>query len=320
MNIQTIQTQLQQLTPEQLNAVLGSIAFDNVKSMVKKEISKSNVDAWEEMYAFLETKAGATKKMYTSALRIFLKDMEDKNLHILDIDTIEADKYIQELSTTLSPNSVRLRVSAISSFFKRLIRHNKMKNNPFQNGILPPQTRSKELNIPSEEEFNSLLNYFQYRNEYHACNGARNTAKKMAASLVIMKGLGVRIGAISDITFNGRFYSAFSKGKTVRGVVPQELKEVLIGLGYDMEQEKPFQELSKTFIQQNFTLAVKSLYRAGVIKHEYHPHSIRHLFAVTQYHQDRDIYALSKLLNHSSVGITQRYLDSIQYILDRSEV
>lgn len=127
------------------------------------------------------------------------------------------------------------------------------------------------------------------------------------------------MGAVADLTFSGRFYNAFSKGKNIRGIVPQELKDILMEMGYDLTKEKPFKELSKIFIQHSFTTAVRALYKENTIHHEYHPHSIRHLFAVLQYHQDRDIYALSKLLNHTSVNITQRYLDSIQYILDRSE-
>jgi site-specific recombinase XerD len=43
----------------------------------------------------------------------------------------------------------------------------------------------------------------------------------------------------------------------------------------------------------------------------FNPHCRRHLFAVSEYRQDKDIYRLQKLLNHSSISITEAYLKTM---------
>jgi site-specific recombinase XerD len=40
----------------------------------------------------------------------------------------------------------------------------------------------------------------------------------------------------------------------------------------------------------------------------YSAHDLRHLYAVTEYRKDRDLYRVSKPLGHASIQVTEKYL------------
>ena len=44
----------------------------------------------------------------------------------------------------------------------------------------------------------------------------------------------------------------------------------------------------------------------------YSAHDFRHYFAVSEYLKDKDIYKLSKLLDHSNISVTEGYLKGLK--------
>src|SRR5690606_8371038 len=52
--------------------------------------------------------------------------------------------------------------------------------------------------------------------------------------------------------------------------------------------------------------------RAGIEDKRVSPHTFRHFFSVQSLLNGIDIYTLSKLLGHSEIGTTQRYLQSLE--------
>ena len=54
------------------------------------------------------------------------------------------------------------------------------------------------------------------------------------------------------------------------------------------------------------------LHREGKINAAYSAHDFRHYFAVSEYEKDKDIYKLSKLLDHSGISVTENYLRSLK--------
>lgn len=52
--------------------------------------------------------------------------------------------------------------------------------------------------------------------------------------------------------------------------------------------------------------------RAGIIGKRVSPHTFRHFYAVTSLNEGKmDVYSLSRLLGHSDISVTQRYLQSM---------
>jgi integrase/recombinase XerD len=54
------------------------------------------------------------------------------------------------------------------------------------------------------------------------------------------------------------------------------------------------------------------LQKEGKINAAYSAHDFRHYFAVSEYQKDKDIYKLSKLLDHTNISITETYLKSLK--------
>ncbi|MDR0473752.1 MAG: site-specific integrase, partial [Treponema sp.] len=64
-------------------------------------------------------------------------------------------------------------------------------------------------------------------------------------------------------------------------------------------------------IEKRIAYHINKLYSAGKIAACYSCHDFRHYFAVQEYNKNKDIFRLSKLLNHASIQITQIYLKSL---------
>ncbi len=52
--------------------------------------------------------------------------------------------------------------------------------------------------------------------------------------------------------------------------------------------------------------------KAGIVGVRFSPHTLRHTFAVSYLRNGGNLFYLSKILGHSSVVITQCYLQSLQ--------
>jgi site-specific recombinase XerD len=61
----------------------------------------------------------------------------------------------------------------------------------------------------------------------------------------------------------------------------------------------------------HFKRITRRLAATGEIAHAYSVHDLRHFYAVSEYRKDKDIYRVCKLLNHSDVKTTMKYLVSI---------
>jgi integrase len=107
----------------------------------------------------------------------------------------------------------------------------------------------------------------------------------------------------------GSNYKTISKGKAISGEFPIE---VICNIKSSMlNSNSPFMGFSTNALKLRIYRATKRLKDKGLIRDAYSAHDFRHYFAVSQYKQDRDIFKLSKLLDHSSIATTQNYLRAI---------
>jgi integrase len=79
-------------------------------------------------------------------------------------------------------------------------------------------------------------------------------------------------------------------------------KASVVALDYPSERE--------TFLSNADAIRKRTpkLAEAGTISAAYSAHDFRHLYAVTEYRKDLDIYRVSKLLGHASTQVTEDYL------------
>ena len=64
-------------------------------------------------------------------------------------------------------------------------------------------------------------------------------------------------------------------------------------------------------LQHVITYEIGKAYKAGKIRFPFSPHKLRHFYAVNEYRKTGDIRRVSKLLGHSGIAITERYLRGI---------
>jgi len=71
---------------------------------------------------------------------------------------------------------------------------------------------------------------------------------------------------------------------------------------------RPFAGTSETKLADAIRKKTAMLKVEGKLAAAYSAHDLRHLYAVTEYRKDRDIYRVSKLLGHASIQVTETYL------------
>ena len=91
--------------------------------------------------------------------------------------------------------------------------------------------------------------------------------------------------------------------------LPRVALEAITAAG--LNDKKPFEGLTVNAIEKRIGYLSKKLYGAGKIKAAFSCHDFRHFYAVTEYTKNKDIFRLSKLLNHAGIQVTQNYLRSL---------
>jgi integrase len=226
---------------------------------------------------------------------IILEKYTRKNdINILLITPGQIDDFIHSLKG--SPNTIRLTVAGISSFFSYLERRYSVIQNPIRGTKARPGVRTvKEIEIPTDIEMFTILNELP-------------ELEKMAVYIMAYRGL--RVGALNKLKVWGNSYKSYSKGKDIFGEFPIE---VITNIKYsDFNHQTPFENISTEALKMRIIRACKKLYDEGKIRAVYSAHDFRHYFATTEYQKDKDIYRVSKLLDHSNISITETYLRSLK--------
>ena len=108
------------------------------------------------------------------------------------------------------------------------------------------------------------------------------------------------------MSIKGRRFKATSKGKDPTGELPTEALAAIKIAGLDAR--RPFAGTSETKLADVIRKLTKRFEAEGKIGAAYSAHDLRHLYAVTEYRKDKDIYSMSKLLGHASIHVTEAYL------------
>ena len=206
----------------------------------------------------------------------------------------QADDFINSLVG--SPNTKRLTVAGISSFYTYMERRNSSIENPIRGTKARPSAKAvKEVEIPDNEDMEVILNELP-------------ELERMAVYIMAYRGL--RVGALSGLKVRGNSYQTVSKGKQIYGHFSDDImNNIKVS---DLSNKTPFSEYSTNSLKVRIYRAVKKLHKDKKIKAAYSAHDFRHYYAVNEYKHNRDIYRLSKLLNHSNIAITETYLKSFR--------
>lgn len=292
-----------QLTPAELETIAKMVMVDHAKEHVKNEAHKANLDRAQMLKEYLDTFSNdTTREKYRVHIEYFYNWIDAQGLHFADVKARQADQYTAHLKAReLSNNTIRLYIAAIRAFYTALARWEVVDRNYFKNGIRVKKTRKKELLVPSNAEVEQIRAAIAAKTEAtgRGSNLIRPTAEKNLLVFNILTATGCRLDFIPSIQVRqNAILTGVSKGKAYTAQVTKVLARAIKKANLSNHKRNSYTKW--------FTRLCKSL---GVPA--YSPHSLRHWKAVTEYESTKDIYHVCRLLNHTSVAVTENYLKSL---------
>ena len=273
--------------------------------------SLAGIDWQKERGDFLDyTGSDHTRRAYEAALDRLEAWARKKDINPLELNAAAADRFIHDMKAEgRAAASTRRDIAVISAFYSFLERNTdgKIKNPVRGTKQRPPRENKKETIVPTAKDYKTII-------------GELPPIER--AIVITMASRGLRAGALPDLELKGEKYHSRSKGKTLKennmaGItLPREALDAIEAAGLDIK--KPFAwetrqgtKNSANAIEGRINYYIEKLYHAGKIAARYSCHDFRHLFAIKEYEKNKDIYRLSKLLNHAGIQITQTYLKTL---------
>lgn len=235
-----------------------------------------------------------------NTIRVYLKQARDF-LNFLEERTITKKETVAYKSLLLGQGkkrtSTNLYIVAVNNFLKYA---------GFGECVVKTERIQKRQcpgNIISREEYGRLLAYAKESGRYKYYYIIRTLALT-----------GIRIGELGDCTVEalacGKFVTS-NKGRTREIYLPDKLIRDLEKYCSDSQILSGSIFLGNTGKAIGRTAVYRMLVRladmAGVPKAKAHPHSFRHLFAVTYMEQYANLFELADILGHSSLETTRIY-------------
>jgi integrase/recombinase XerC len=265
-----------------------------------------------------------TRKNYLADLRQFQafldrtdRTIEDRGKDVLqDLDHVVIRAFLGSLYRKgLAKVTIARKVAALRSFFKYLLRKDKLAANPLE-VIQAPRS---ERYIPTSLSFDDI----------HALVNAplKNDASGLRDQAIIelFYSSGIRLGELTglnlgEIDFGQGLVKIRGKGKKER-IVPvgepalkalrkyQDRRKDLVKNEEVMSGEKPLFLSKRGTRISNRSVAriVDRVVDISGINRKISPHTLRHTFATHLLDSGADLRAIQELLGHESLSTTQRY-------------
>jgi len=198
----------------------------------------------------------------------------------------------------------------LRAFFGWLEREELIKDNPF-NYLKPPKTDKKIIQTLTPHEIKRLLG---------TCSGKTALDVRNKAILSILLDCGLRVAELANLCMgdvaleSGVILVRRGKGgkqRTVHmGIQAQKALWRYVTIHRRGETGRLF--LAKTgepLELDGVKMLIKRLGEKAKVK--VHPHKLRHTFAISYLRAGGDVFSLQYLLGHSTLAMTQRYLQSL---------
>jgi site-specific recombinase XerD len=285
---------LNDLTQEQLEILSRIVITQNLTNELnlKSKLVNINYKMERDMFLLQVSRTGSeyTQTSYFKSLKQLERYTKKNDINMLEVSPRQIDDFIYSLSG--SSNTKNLIISGISSFYSYMERRYSVIKNPVRGTRSRPKIKPvRELEIPDEIDLFTILN---------------TLPELEKLSVMMMSFRGLRVGSLKNLKIWGNKYQSVSKGKMIYGEFPIEVITSLNG------NRSPFENMTTNSLKLRIYRHTTKLYNEGKIKSPYSCHDFRHYFSVTEYLKDKDIYRLSKLLDHSNISVTENYLRSLK--------
>ncbi len=307
------------LTEEQSRQVAAAVLGDFLKDEMKRAVLSERVRFPVERDLFLSDKRSVhTRRAYATALGVFEGWLRHKNLNVVDLTPALADDFIRaQRSLDLDEDTIRLRITTLSSFYTFLERRYEEVRNPFRGTKIRPRSSWATAVIPSEDEVKILMD---------------KATPEIRVAIAIMVETGMRVGGLVELRIkaDGSFLTV-TKGKRFESLesLSQETLQMIREAGmstfrpWNAEDHPTRGDGGDPVAKATAALSSRigrhcaALKDSKLVAAAYSPHDFRHYFA--QKHADRGLVWLRDRLGHASIAVTERYLrntlgvDTVQF-------
>jgi len=294
---------LADLNNEQLELIARIVMTQRLAAEMNTAVDLAGIEWQKERDTFLsDCRSEHTHRAYTAALGRLEAWASREGKNPLSLSASDADQFIRELKAEgRAAASARRDIAAASAFYTFLERYHSAIKNPFRGTkIRPPKENKKDTVIPAAADYETII---------------KELPPIERAIVITLAGRGLRAGALPTLELKHGKYHGKSKGKTLlendaAGItLPPKAISAIKAAKLDLK--KPFAWITANAIERRVNYQIGKLYNAGKIAACYSCHDFRHYFAVQEYKKNKDIFRLSKLLNHAGIQVTQVYLKSL---------
>ncbi|MBT8297526.1 MAG: site-specific tyrosine recombinase XerD [Maribacter sp.] len=258
-----------------------------------------------------------------NSIKNYLRDVEklitylsenDMAISPIFIDKETIQRFVYEISKSVSPRSQARIISGLKSFFNYMIFEDYRKDNPIDL-LESPKIGRKLPDTLSEDEINQLIG---------AIDLSKPEGERNRAMLETLYGCGLRVSElinlkISDLFFEEDFIKVTGKGDKQRFVPISDFNKKYITIyrnevrvhqsiqkGYDdiLFLNRRGKQLTRAMI---FTI-VKQLAIKIDLNKSISPHTFRHSFATHLLQNGADLRAIQQMLGHESITTTEVYM------------
>ncbi len=271
----------------------------------------------DEFLSYLSVERGLsnnTLSSYRLDLERFFEYLKTRRIASVQRVTRQtiASFMFSEKDRGLSANSVSRALACLKTFFKFLVRENKIKEDP--TGVIEsPKLWKKLPDTLGVKEVESLLKTPNLR-EFM---GMRDKA-----CLELMYATGMRVSELinlkmNDLNMDVGFVKCFGKGNKERIVPFGKKAKESVARYLDKTRSKFLKKkisnflfltrLGKPMSRQTFWKTIKKYTKLAGIKKDITPHSLRHSFATHILERGADLRIVQEMLGHADISTTQIY-------------
>jgi integrase/recombinase XerC len=279
-----------------------------------------NIKAFLEYLKFEKNYSQNTILSYEDDLlqlnRFFSKHFNTDNYSLSEVDNVTIRLFLGDLiENGLTKKSVVRKLAAVRSFYKYLLKHKLVSNNPTTN-IVTPKVPKK---LPSFLDEASMAKMMELP-DTTGIEGLRDRAL-----LEILYSTGIRMNELIQLSLNNIDWAnetikVIGKGNKTR-IIPFGRKAKAALKTYLEQRQEIFSNKTKSDFKQYVFLSNRGLqlYPKGVYNivsyyinlvsdvEKKSPHVIRHTFATHLLNRGADLRAVKELLGHESLSTTQIY-------------
>jgi integrase/recombinase XerC len=292
--------------------------------------SLENEAAMQEFMGYLMTERGyseKTKEAYQRDLNDFCQFLENSGeSSLLTVDHLDVRVYLSYLNDLkYSRNTISRKIASLRSFYQYLLKHEKIKENPFSYVHL----KKKHARLPRffyEKEIEVL---------FASVDGTKPLDQRNRALLEVLYGSGLRVSEcanlkLSVIDFDNSVLLIHGKGSKDRyvplGSYAADAIQEFVGDGRKRLMTRFGKEHDYLFVNHRgeqitstgIEYVLKQIIKKSSLNSDIHPHMLRHTFATHLLNNGADLRTVQELLGHANLSTTQIYTHVTKESLQKS--